>query len=62
MTDIPIQPNVAYTLEQTCQILKVSDATLRRWLKAHKIKAARVGRAYRILGAHIMGALDSDDA
>ncbi len=36
------------TLQEAAHLLKVSDATLRSWIKAGKIPALKEGRAYRI--------------
>jgi excisionase family DNA binding protein len=57
-SNIEIRPNAVYTLSEVCQILRISDATARRWLKAGKLRAARVGRAYRVLGSQLLEALD----
>ncbi len=59
MADSPgaIQPNVVYTLREACQILQVSEATMRRWLKEGKIASARIGRGYRFLGTQLLEAL-----
>jgi excisionase family DNA binding protein len=57
-SNIEIRPNAVYTLSEVCQILRISDATARRWLKAGKLRAARVGRAYRVLGSQLLDALD----
>jgi excisionase family DNA binding protein len=54
---IEIQPNAVYTLAEVSQILKISDATLRRWVKNGTLRSARIGRSYRILGSHILEAL-----
>jgi len=59
-SDIEIRPNAVYTLAEVCQILRISDATARRWLKAGKLKGARVGRAYRVLGSHLLDALGQE--
>ena len=53
-----IRPNAVYTLSEVCQILKISDATVRRWLKSGQIRSAKVGRAYRILGSQLLEALE----
>ena len=58
--EIEIRPNAVYTLAEVCDILQVSDATMRRWLKTGKIRAARVGRAYRVLGSRLLEALTSE--
>lgn len=36
------------TLQEAAQLLKISDATLRNWIKNGKIPALKEGRAYRI--------------
>lgn len=60
-SNIEIRPNAVYTLAEVCQILRISDATARRWLKAGKLRAARVGRAYRVLGSQLLDALNPED-
>ena len=57
-SNIEIRPNAVYTLSEVCQILRISDATARRWLKTGKLRAARVGRAYRVLGSQLVDALE----
>src|SRR6266542_4078143 len=59
-SNIEIRPNAVYTLAEVCQILRISDATARRWLKAGKLRAARVGRAYRVLGSQLLDALNQE--
>lgn len=54
---VGISPEAIYTLSEVLEILKVSDATLRRWIKQGKLKAHRIGRDYRFLGRDIMAAL-----
>ena len=58
--DREIRPNTVYTLAEVCQILRISDATMRRWLKSGRIRSARVGRAYRVLGSQILEALNAN--
>ena len=58
-SDREIRPNTVYTLAEVCQILRISDATMRRWLKSGRIRSARVGRAYRVLGSQILEALNA---
>lgn len=55
--DGEIRPHAVYTIREVSQILKVSDATMRRWVKDGKIRTARVGRAYRFLGSQVLDAL-----
>jgi len=57
-----IRPNAVYTLPEICQILKISDATVRRWLKNGQIRSAKVGRAYRVLGSQLLDALQQSRA
>ena len=45
MTDIKV-----YTTEDALEILKVSQRTLYRYIKAGQIKAIKLGREYRITG------------
>lgn len=42
-----------YTPEEVADHLKLSIQTIRSWIKAGKIKAARFGRQYRITGAEL---------
>jgi excisionase family DNA binding protein len=54
---IGIQPGAVYTLAEACNILQVSEATLRRWLKDGRLPSARIGRGYRFLGSQLLDAL-----
>jgi excisionase family DNA binding protein len=54
-----IVPNAVYTLKEVEEILQVSDATMRRWLKEGKARSARMGRAYRFLGRQLLEMLES---
>lgn len=36
------------TLQEAAKLLKISDATLRNWIKGGRIPALKEGRAYRI--------------
>ncbi|MPZ15284.1 MAG: helix-turn-helix domain-containing protein [Chloroflexi bacterium] len=54
---VEIRPNAVYTLPEVCQILRIGDATARKWIKTGKLPAARIGRAYRVLGSHLLDAL-----
>jgi len=49
-----IQENAVYTLEETQQILKVSSSTMQRLIKKGLIRAAKVGKQYRIMGKEIL--------
>lgn len=49
-----INPNSIYTTEETRQLLKISDSTIKRLFKKGLIKANKVGGQYRILGKEIL--------
>jgi len=50
-----IKPNQLYTTEETRDFLKVSESTIKRFLKKGIIKAHKVGGRYRIWGSEILG-------
>jgi excisionase family DNA binding protein len=41
------------TIEEAAEIMKVSPKTMHAWLKAGKVKAARIGKGYRIRPADL---------
>ena len=49
-----IKENEVYTHEETQEILKVSSSTVTRMIKKGLIKAAKVGKQYRIMGKEIL--------
>ncbi len=49
-----IKSNEVYTTEETRDFLKVSESTIKRYLKKGIIKANKVGGRYRILGKEIL--------
>ena len=49
-----IKPNQIYTTEETRDFLKVSESTIKRFLKKGIIKAYKVGGQYRIWGDEIL--------
>ncbi|MEK9201807.1 MAG: helix-turn-helix domain-containing protein, partial [Patescibacteria group bacterium] len=49
-----IKPNAVYTSLETQQFLKVSESTIKRFLKNGLIRANKVGGQYRILGKEIL--------
>jgi len=49
-----IKPNAVYTTEETQDILKISNSTIKRLLKKGLIKANKVGGQYRIMGKEIL--------
>lgn len=49
-----IQKDEIYTPKETQEYLKVSQSTLTRMIKKGIIRAAKVGKQYRILGKEIL--------
>ncbi|MFH0892354.1 MAG: helix-turn-helix domain-containing protein [Candidatus Falkowbacteria bacterium] len=49
-----IKSNAVYTTEETQELLKISNSTIKRLLKKGLIKANKVGGQYRILGKEIL--------
>lgn len=49
-----IKPNQIYTTEEARDFLKVSESTIKRFLKRGIIKAYKVGGQYRIWGSEIL--------
>jgi excisionase family DNA binding protein len=49
-----IQEDTIYTPKETQEYLKVSQSTMTRMLKNGLIRAAKVGKQYRILGKEIL--------
>ncbi len=49
-----IKPNSVYTTAETQEILKISNSTIKRLLKAGFIRANKIGGQYRILGKEIL--------
>ena len=49
-----IDPNQLYTTKETQDFLKVSNSTLKRFLKKGIIRAYKVGGRYRIWGSEIL--------
>ena len=52
-------PNAVYTLRETCQLLRISEATARRWIKDGRLRGRRIGRDYRFLGRDLLDALEA---
>ncbi len=59
MTD-EIKPNGVYTTEETREVLRISESTIKRMLKNGLIRANKVGGQYRILGKEILRILSPD--
>lgn len=49
-----INPNEIYTTKEARDFLKISESTIKRWLKNGIIRANKIGGRYRILGAEIL--------
>lgn len=49
-----LKPDSIYTTNETKEILKISDSTIKRLLKRGILKANKVGGQYRILGKEIL--------
>jgi excisionase family DNA binding protein len=52
-----IREDVIYTPKETQEYLKVSQSTMTRMLKSGLIRAAKVGKQYRIFGKEILRVL-----
>jgi len=51
---VEIKENAVYTREECQEILKVSQSTMMRLIKKGLIRAAKVGKQYRILGKELL--------
>lgn len=49
-----IEPNQVYTTEESKDFLRVSERTIKRFLKTGIIRANKVGGRYRILGRELL--------
>ena len=52
-----INENEVYTHEETQEILKLSSSTVTRMIKKGLIRAAKVGKQYRIMGKELLRVL-----
>ena len=48
-----------YSVRETAQILSLNEETLRRYIKAGKIRASKIGKVWRIQEEDIKAFLDS---
>jgi excisionase family DNA binding protein len=55
-----IKPNEIYTTQETQELLKVSNSTIKRMLKSGLLRANKVGKQYRILGHEILRMVSPD--
>lgn len=49
-----IRPYEVYTTQETQELLKVSNSTIKRMLKNGLLKANKIGKQYRIMGHEIL--------
>ncbi len=55
-----IRENEIYTVSDVQRILKISQSTAMRMLKKGTIRAAKVGKQYRIMGKELLRILSPD--
>lgn len=55
-----INENEVYTHEETQEILKLSASTITRMIKKGLIRAAKVGKQYRIMGKELLRVLSPE--
>jgi len=53
-----VSPGAVYTLQEVCRILRISEATARRWIRDGRLPGRRIGRNYRFLGRDLLDVLD----
>lgn len=49
-----------YTLREACRLLRISEATARRWIKEGRLPGRKIGRDYRFLGRDLLRYLTSE--
>ena len=49
-----IKENEIYTTQETQELLRVSNSTIKRMLKSGLLRANKIGKQYRILGHEIL--------
>ena len=52
-----IEENAVYTPKESQKLLKISPSTMTRMIKAGLIRAAKVGKQYRIMGKELLRVL-----
>ena len=55
-----IKANEVYTTEETRDLLKISQSTVKRMLKSGLLRANKVGKQYRILGHELLRLVSPD--
>jgi excisionase family DNA binding protein len=56
----PIEENAVYTPKESQEILKISQSTMTRMIKTGLIRAAKVGKQYRIMGKELLRILSPE--
>ncbi len=54
LESLMIQPSVYYTVEETADLLRVSQRTILRMLRTKKAQGVKLGREWRILGGALL--------
>lgn len=54
----PVDPNRIYKFSEVCELLQISDTTLRRWIRVGNIRATRFGREWRFLGSQLLATFE----
>ncbi len=49
-----IKPDKVYTTKEARSFLKISESTIKRWLKNGILRANKIGGRYKILGSEIL--------
>lgn len=49
-----IKPHQVYNTKETQDFLKISESTIKRWLRKGIIRANKIGGRYKILGSEIL--------
>ena len=49
-----IKPDDIYTTEEAREFLRISESTIKRYLKKGLIRANKIGGRYKILGAELL--------
>ncbi|SJM91688.1 hypothetical protein CRENPOLYSF2_2340007 [Crenothrix polyspora] len=51
---LSIEPNIYYTVEETAQLLRVSQNTVVKLLRSGQTQGIKLGRQWRVLGASLL--------
>jgi excisionase family DNA binding protein len=54
LESLMIQPNIYYTVEETADLLRVSQRTILRLLRTKQAQGIKLGREWRILGGALL--------